>query len=196
MENTKSKPQEGDGKLLIEDISQIKQIALGEGAAVCEACGTELREGEPIIAFAFRPADAVTFEIGHVKCTDCRDEPSEYFTLGRRELVVDGRVGTCTDQATQSSWPVLIAPQPRAVSPTDTTSVHPLPGTTWFRDPIAESDVFVAVDCVPSGKPWQRPVMRADAARDSDHTSGSAQDTTPTTDSPHALDDSRRGGTH
>lgn len=171
--------EEGTDKHLIEDINQIKWIALGEGAAACEACGEELREGAPVVAFAFRLADEWAFELGHVKCVDCRHEPTEYFTLGVHEIVLDGRVGRCSDQATQSSWPVLLAPRPRAVSPADTTTVQPLPGTTWFRHPIARSDIFAATGRVSTRKPWQRPVVRADTA-DSDSTSQSEPD--PKTD--------------
>jgi len=98
---------------LIEEISQLQQFSLGEGAAVCEVCGDKLREGAPIVVFVFRPADQTAFQVGHVKCVDCRHEPTEYFTLGVRELVLEGRVGTCSDPATQSSWQVLLAPQPR-----------------------------------------------------------------------------------
>jgi hypothetical protein len=156
---------------LIEDISQLKQIALGEGAAVCEACGAELREGAPLIAFAFRPAERSGFTVGHVKCVECRLEPTEYFTLGVRELVLEGRVGTCSDPATQSSWHVLLAPRPRAVSAADSTAVELLPGSTWFRRPVARSEFFVAADCDADGessrRPWERPVVRADDAADS-----------------------------
>jgi len=150
---------------IIEEISQLLGTALGEGAAACEACGEKLREGTPIVVFAFRPADRPAFEIGHVKCTDCRHEPTEYFTLGVRELVLEGRIGMCSDQATQSSWPVLLAPRPRAVSPADTTTVRPLPGATWFRHPITRSDLFAAADRASTRKPWQRPVVRT---RDTD----------------------------
>lgn len=180
----------------IEDISKIQQIALGEGAAACEACEQKLREGDAVIAFAFRPVDQPTYQLGHVKCVNCRHEPTEYFTLGVRELVLDGRVGTCSDQATQSSWPVLLAPQPRAVSPADTTSVHPLPGTTWFRHPIARSDVFTTADRASTRKPWQRPVIRADNAdRDStaEHGPGRETDSTVETTAPQA-DGGQPGG--
>jgi len=69
---------------LIEEISQLQQFSLGEGAAVCEVCGDKLREGAPIVVFVFRPADQTAFQVGHVKCVDCRHEPTEYFTLGVR----------------------------------------------------------------------------------------------------------------
>lgn len=147
----------------IEELSQLQCFSLGEGAAECEVCGENLREGDTIVAFAFRPADQPTFQIAHVKCSDCRHEPTEYLTLGVRELVLDGRVGTCTDQATQSSWPVLLAPQPRAVSPADTTAIHPLPGVAWFRRPIDRSEVYAAADRELTRKPWQRPVVWSDS---------------------------------
>ena len=114
--------QEAIDKQLIEDISQIQYNALGEEAVVCQVCSTELREGTPVTAYAFRPAGEPVFEIGHVKCTDDRHGPTECFTLGMRELVVEGRVGWCSDQATQSSWPVLLAPQVYVVSQADRKS--------------------------------------------------------------------------
>ena len=155
--------EEAIGDQVVEEISQIKQISLGEGTAACEVCGEDLRKGAPVVVFVFQPADRSTFQIAHVKCTDCRHEPTEYLTLGVRELVVEGRVGTCTDHVSQSTWPVLLSPQPRAVSPVDTTTIQPLPGTAWFRRPIDRSTVYKAADCEPARKPWQRPVMRADS---------------------------------
>ncbi|AXR79900.1 hypothetical protein AArcMg_4075 (plasmid) [Natrarchaeobaculum sulfurireducens] len=104
---------------LIEDINHINIFALGEGAANCQICGAKLREGDPITAYAFRAADTPTFRIGFVTCQN--HTPIRHFTLGVRELLVDGRIGTCYDVATQSSWPVLLAPAPRVVSPAHTT---------------------------------------------------------------------------
>ena len=196
MEKSNPSNQETVGDQLIEEISQLVYFALGEGAAVCEACGEELREGASLVVFAFRPADQPAFEIGHVKCTECRHEPTEYFTLGVREIVLDGRVGTCTDPAIQSSWPVLLAPQPRAVSSPDTTTVQPLPGITWFRHPITRSDVFAAADRASTRKPWQRPVVRAENA-DLDSTlepeRESKNDNTAETTAPHAPADTSGG---
>ena len=189
--------QEPIDNQLIEEISQFKQVALGEGAAVCEVCGEELREGASVVVFAFRPVEQSVFELGHVKCTECRHEPTEFFTLGVRELVLDGRIGTCTDPVTQSWWPALLAPQPRAVSLADTTSVQPLPGVAWFRRPIARSDVFAAADCESMRKPWQRPVVRADgSARDgaSESDAGSTSDDVTERTAPHAADGGRQGG--
>lgn len=156
-------PQECIDKQLIEEMAYIQQESLGEGAAACEVCGDELGEGASVVVFAFRPDDRPTFEIGHVKCIDCRHEPTECLRLGVRELVLEGRVGTCTDHVTESSWPVFLSPQPRAVSPADTTTIQPVPGTAWFRLTIARSEVYTAADCDPTRKPWQRPVVRFDS---------------------------------
>lgn len=165
MEKSNPSNQETVGDQLIEGISQLICFALGERAAVCEGCGEELRKGASLVAFVFRPAEQSAFQIGDVKCIECRHEPTEYFTLGVRELVLEGRVGTRSDPATQSSWPVLLAPQPCAVSPGDTTTIYSLPGTTWFRQPITRSDKFVAADRASTRKTWQRPVVRALQAR-------------------------------
>jgi hypothetical protein len=85
------------------------------------------------------------------------------FALSVHELVLEGRVGTCTYSTTQSLWPVFLSLQPRAVSLADATTVRPIPGTTWFHRPIARSDTYVAADCESTYKPWQCPVVRADS---------------------------------
>ena len=197
MRNSNSEAQEGSDRALIEEISQLQSVALGEGAAVCEVCGEELWEGVPLVVFAFRPVDRPAYEVGHVKCVGCRREPTEFFTLGVRELVLDGRIGTCSDPATQSWWPVLLAPQPRAVSPADATTVRPLPGVAWFRRRITRSDVFAAADCASTRKPWQRPVVWADNTdyeSTSEFGSESAGDGTAETTASHAADGGRQGG--
>lgn len=197
MENSNSGLQEGSDRSLIEELSQFQLFALGEGAAVCEVCDDELQEGAQVVVFAFRPVEQPAFEIGHVKCTDCRHEPSEYFTLGVRELVLDGRIGTCTDPVSQSWWPVLLAPQPRAVSPADVTTVRPLPGVAWFRRPVARSDVFVAADCESACKPWQRAVVRADSSVHEGTPEPEAEltsDDATEANAPHAADGGRKGG--
>lgn len=114
--------KESIGNELIEDINQLQNFALGEGAAICQICGSKRLEGDAITAYAFRPAGTPTFRLGFVTCTDC--SPITRFTLGVRELVVEGRIGTCADVATQSSWPVLLEPSPRVVSPACATVGH------------------------------------------------------------------------
>lgn len=112
---------------LIEDICQINKISLGEGVVSCDACGHELREGDRITAYAFRPARMLVFEIEHVTCDEHSSEHPE-FTIGRRELIVAGRIGLCSDVATQSSWPVLLKPDVQQVSKKTTTAARVVEG--------------------------------------------------------------------
>ena len=116
MERSNPSNQEVVGDQLIEDISKIKQIALGEGAAMCQVCGCDLGEGDDVTAYAFRAAGNPIFEIGYVMCgADVHEHPS-VFTCGVHELVVTGRIGLCTDVSSQSSWLVLLEPSPVVVS--------------------------------------------------------------------------------
>lgn len=124
MEESTPPNQEVVDERLIEDICQLNLISLGEGAATCLVCGSFLREGEAVVAYVFRPASEVVFQIGYVLCGADRDEYSLVFTLGVRELLVEGRVGWCSDGATQSSWPVLLAPEVLGVSAAATKSLR------------------------------------------------------------------------
>jgi len=104
---------------LIEAINQLNTVGFGEGAAVCQVCGSSLVEGGPVSAYAFRPASRLSFQVGYVLCSEHRDEYVTGWTLGVREIVVRGRVGVVRDVAMQSSWQVLLAPVPVVVSPAD-----------------------------------------------------------------------------
>ena len=127
MKNSNSKPQEGSDRELIEEIYQIEYISLGEGAVTCQVCGASPSEGDAVVVYVFRPAGEVMFQVGYVVCGDEVHELPEEYTLGVRELVVEGRVGWCSDGATQSSWPVLLDPVVVAVSAAATKSVRKIP---------------------------------------------------------------------
>src|SRR6056297_2333186 len=100
MNESKTEGQEGNDKGLIEDINQLKSVALGEGAVACQVCGAVLSGGSPVSVYVYRPAGESTFEIGHVVCGDDGHDLTTHFTLGVRELIVDGRVGLCSDVST------------------------------------------------------------------------------------------------
>ena len=116
MINSRTEAQEGSDRSTIEDISNNLQFALGEGPAACQICGRELREGDELTAYAFRAAGNPIFEIGYVMCGDDEHTHPTEFMRGVHELLVTGRIGLCTDVATQSSWLVLIAPEPIVAS--------------------------------------------------------------------------------
>ena len=127
MERSNPSNQEVVGDQLTEDISQLEQISLGEGAATCQVCGSPLHEGDAVVVYVFRLAGSVRYQIGHVVCGDGRHTQMEVFTLGVRELLVEGRVGWCSDGATQSSWPVLLGPEVVGVSAAATKSLRRVP---------------------------------------------------------------------
>jgi hypothetical protein len=119
--------QESIEDRLLEEICQLNGNSLGEGAATCQACGSPLHEGTAVVVYVFRPAGSVRYQIGHIVCGDGRHTQIEVFTLGVRELLVEGRVGWCSDGATQSSWPVLLAPEVVGVSAAATKSLRRVP---------------------------------------------------------------------
>lgn len=127
MRKSNSETQEGSDRPLIEDIHQIEYISLGEGAATCQVCGSSLHEGAAVVVYVFRPAGSVRYEVGHVVCGDGRHERPGVFTVGVRELIVGGRVGWCSDGATQSAWPVLLEPDVLAVSAASMKSIRLVP---------------------------------------------------------------------
>ena len=127
MEKSEPNNQEAVDNGLIEDICQSGRISLGEGAATCQACGSPLHEGNSVVAYVFRPAGELLFQTGYVVCGDDEHELPKEYTLGVRELLVEGRVGWCSDGATQSSWPVLLAPEVVGVSVAATKSLRLIP---------------------------------------------------------------------
>jgi hypothetical protein len=152
----KSKPsnQEVVGERLIEDISQLEQHALGVGDGTCQVCGQKILEGSPIAVYAFRPAGASHWQVGHSKCDADRPHRTENFTLGVRELIVDGRVGCVLDQAMQSHWPVLLAPRMRAISPESTTDVFDV---RWLPSHVRHSRLARTDDSTPADPPEPTP---------------------------------------
>ena len=119
--------QESIEERLLEEIYQIVGISLGEGAATCQVCSSPLHEGDAVVVYVFRPAGSVRYQIGHIVCGDGRHTQMEVFTLGVRELLVEGRVGWCSDGAMQSSWPVLLSPEVVGVSAAATKSLRRVP---------------------------------------------------------------------
>lgn len=149
-ESTPTK-EESIGNQLIKDITKIQQIALGEGVAVCQVCGAELPDGAPVTVFVYCPAGQLIFEVGYVCCGGNVHDLPTYFTLGVRDLLVDGRVGRCVDPRTDSSWPVLLEPVVRAVSPMDSTTARIAPASSSESSPDCVID---SGSSSPDGVAW------------------------------------------
>jgi len=150
MKESKTEEQEGNDNGLIEDINQLKSVALGEGAATCQVCGSELPDGAPVTVFAYRPAGQPTYELAYVSCGESEHDLLTYFTLGVRDLLVDGHVGRCTDPHTDTSWPVLLDPAIRAVSPADSTSARIAPESAPNPGPDRQSPNAPAASDMPN----------------------------------------------
>ena len=139
MEHNNPQTQDGTGAELIEDISELQCFALGEGPAECQICDHKHREGDELTAYAFRAAGNPIFEIGYVMCRDDEHAHPTEFMRGVHELVVTGRIGLCTDVATQSAWLVLIAPEPIVASRPRTSDAYTIgQETTRETDSPAE----------------------------------------------------------
>lgn len=124
MKCSKMDAQEGGDRSLIEAINQINYVSLGEGAATCQVCGSSFHEGDAVVAYVFRAAGEVVFQVGYAVCGDDKHEPPKPFTLGVRELLVECRVGWCLNAATRSSRPVLLGSEVVAVSEASAKSVR------------------------------------------------------------------------
>jgi hypothetical protein len=149
-----------------EEIHQLFVNSPGVGAATCQVCGSPLREGETVAAYVFRRCPHAVWLVGQLRCAEHAPDLESLASLGVREVVVTGRVGTCSDQATQRSWPVLLAPKVQAVSPAATVRVRSLPGVT-ITD-ITECPVArAALDT--------HPVLGGDIPRDATRNSVSKQ---------------------
>jgi hypothetical protein len=119
--------QEDTDNQLIEDIIHAKLLVLGKEAAICHECGKRIREGESVTVNVIRPPNAATYNRSNITCETHHSALLDGFEKAARELVVKGRVGWCSDQATQSSWPVLLAPRVYVVSQAGRKSGYVVP---------------------------------------------------------------------
>jgi len=99
-----------------EHTPQLEHQHLGGDGVTCQICKRELREGDTVTVYTYRAAGTTGFDVGYPMCgADIHGHPTA-FMRGVHEVVVTGRIGLCTDVATQRSWLVLLAPEPRRES--------------------------------------------------------------------------------
>jgi hypothetical protein len=72
---------------------QIESPANGDPES--KACGEAITEANQVALYFSRPAGYAGYIIGQCRCSDHNNDLISLFTLGVRELVVDGRVGQC-----------------------------------------------------------------------------------------------------
>jgi len=112
----------GTNTRLSQVLSHLQIASPANGDPTCQACGEAIVEGGPVTPYLSRPAGHSSYTVDQCRCSDHNEDLTSLFTLGVRELVVDGRVGQCRDHATQQAWPILLAPSVRLISAADTTS--------------------------------------------------------------------------
>ncbi|WP_283402509.1 hypothetical protein [Halorubrum sp. DM2] len=119
---------------LVTTVSELDHMSLAETSIECQHCGRSLTEGDDVVVHVSKPADECTYQIGDCVCARPDHRQREVFTLGVRELLVVGRIGSAADAATQSTWSILVDPVPVGVSAAATTTLRWLPADT----PVAE----------------------------------------------------------
>jgi len=120
--NTAGLQISGTTTRLEQALSHLRIEPTTEHNPTCQLCEEPLTEGDQLTLYLYKPAGSARYTIGQCRCRTHDDDLTPLFTLGVRELVVDGRVGQCRDHATQQTWPVLLAPSVRLLSASDTTS--------------------------------------------------------------------------
>jgi len=133
MNTVQANIQTSDDQELVEAVATLHQTTLADDQLSCQVCNESINEGDEVICHLQSPAEQNRYEITQTRCTD-HDNLSELLTLGVDELVIDGRIGCCSDQATQQSWPVLLVPRLRLVSSASTTTAREITAHPANRD--------------------------------------------------------------
>ena len=107
---------------LEQALSHLRIAPSTESTPTCQCCKEALTEGDQVTLYLYKPAGSQRYTIGQIRCRTHDDNLTSLFTLGVRELIVEGRIGQCRDHATQQTWPVLLAPSIRLISASDTTT--------------------------------------------------------------------------
>ena len=107
---------ESNDSKLREIARRLNLLTLSQATPHCNECERAIPEGEAIRLYLQGLRNDQRYEIGELRCEEHHSEFRDRFTIGRQDMVVTGRVGQCSDEATDTSWHVLIAPVIRIVS--------------------------------------------------------------------------------
>lgn len=116
------RPEDGIEPRIKRSVSHLHLSPLYEAELNCQMCGTELSDSDQITLYLYRSAGGCTYTIGQCRCRNHNEDLKTLFTLGLRELIVDGRIGQFRDPTTEETWPVLLTPSIRLISAGDTKS--------------------------------------------------------------------------
>ena len=116
MQTSNTTTQDSTDNQLREISKRLNLLTLAEAMPSCDDCEGHISEGQSITLYMQRTPDGQRYLINEIRCEEHHSEFRDRFEIGRKDLVVTGRVGECRDQATQTVWSVLIAPVIRLVS--------------------------------------------------------------------------------
>jgi hypothetical protein len=77
-------------------------IGIPDLSAQCSDCGRTLREGERVLVYAYRAAEATEWDLARCYCPECRPDEITTPTLGTSEVLVDAMLGTMSDVRAQT----------------------------------------------------------------------------------------------
>ena len=129
----------------MEITNALHHLTLADAALNCQVCNETLTDGDEILCHLQCPAGETGYDITQIRCLAHSDDMESLLTLGTEELLVAGRIGRCSDQATQQSWPVLLAPDLRVVSSAATATGKEINMQSSDDDDPAES-LTVGID--------------------------------------------------
>jgi len=101
-------------------LAHLHRLSLGD--PVCQVCDASLTEGDQLTLYLYKPAGRSKYTVGQYRCRSHDDDLTSLFTLGVRELIVNGRIGHRQDHNTDQTWSVLVSPTVRVISASDTTT--------------------------------------------------------------------------
>jgi len=111
-----AKIQDCNDQSLMEMTNALHHLTLADATLNCQVCNEALTDGDEILCHLQCPVGETDYNIAQIRCLAHSDDMEGLLTLGTEELLVAGRIGRCSDQATQQSWPILLAPDLRVVS--------------------------------------------------------------------------------
>jgi hypothetical protein len=82
-----------------------------QGATYCQWCDYEFYEGDVATVLISKPADSDHWDVHRAYCAGCDPSAIAGPTLGCTELLVQCRLGTQTDAATQQTELVILEPK-------------------------------------------------------------------------------------
>ena len=100
----------------VEQILGGHPVGVG-GKTLCRHCGTVLREGANVMVYAYRTADADSWDVPSLYCAECSSLAEPSGTLGCEEIAASGRVAVTSDCATQSARLTLLGAEVKHASP-------------------------------------------------------------------------------